>query len=310
MDADDNTIYTVLVIPSTVGDTILTLKTGSVTDLADPANKLVGDQAHTYVPPMELQPAEITSPAGGNVGDTTAGATITITFNKDPGTVTADGTALTGTGTARTVTAGAASGSISLTWTGDASVTSDDGSGTITYTIPVFVSLNPTSPANITMFEIPANSYIVLVRAMSGEGALEFPTVPPVNGTAVDVRVWSDMPDLHELFQRTAQNRGGAIVLRKSADARDNDMQDAAGMNIGMYATPGVGSVGISEIMWARDLKHGNADDQAAGQWIELQNLNSKPVKVLIYAQKGSEGLVSGGVLVNTSRVSALILRV
>ncbi len=246
-----------------------------------------------------------TSAAPASGATVEQGDTITLTFASDPGTVTATGAAISGTGETRTLTVAddqaAGALSIALSW-------ANGGSQALSYTVSVFVSANPTSPSNIMMVEIPAESYVVLVRSMSTtEGALQFPDVPPVNGTAVDVQAWSDMPDLWDLFQRTAQNRGGAIVLRKSADAADNDMKNDDDEYIGMYATPAVGSVGISEIMWARDLGQGTAAQQAAGQWIELQNLNDKPVKVLIYAQKGSEGLVSGGLLVDTAAGDSLL---
>lgn len=295
MDSTNNKVWTVLVNPSTSGDTILTLKTGSVMDMQ--GNMLVGDQTHTYEPRVPPGPATITNT---NLGSTAAGATLTITFNKDPGTVTAGGNTLAGSGTTRTFTAATTIGSNSLplTWTGTDADTSDNGSGTVTYTVTVFVSQNPTTPSNIMMVTIPANSYVVLVRADSSESALQFPDVPPVNGEAVQKVVWGAMPDLHDLFLTSTQNRGGAIVLRKSADAGDN---------MGTYANPAVGTVGISEIMWARDLGQSNAAAQAAGQWIELQNLNDKLVKVLIYAQKGSDGLVSGGQLVNTAAGDSLL---
>ena len=264
--------------------------------------------AYTVViPPAAAVAFSSAAPASGNV---MAGGTVTLTFASDPGTVTSSLGTIGGTGATRmlTIPSGQAAGEVTITisWTmaGHAA-----GSQMLTYTITrPFVSTNPTSPSNIMLVEIPANSYVVLVRAMSDtEGALRFPPVPPVNGTAVDVRVWSDMPDLHDLFLRSAQNRGGAIVLRRSADARDNDRQDDDGNYVGRLATPAVGSVGISEIMWARDLRDGTPADQAAGQWIELQNLNSKPVRVLIYAQRGRDGLVSGGVLVNTAAGDSLL---
>ena len=284
VDATDNKVYTVLVIPAATGSTVLTLRTGSVQDLA--GNKLAGDQSHTYVAPIAPGPATITTT---DLGSTTPSATLTITFNKDPGTVKVGTDTLEGTGTTRTITASTTEGSnsVDLTWTGTDAGDSDNGSGTITYTISG--SGNPTAPANIMMVNIPANAFVVLVRSNSSSvAALNFPTVPPVGGTAVDVREWAAMPDLHDLFRRSGQSPGGALVLRMSADdAADN--------------RPALGTVGISEIMSARDLGKATSTDQAAGQWIELQNLNDKAVNVLIYAQKGSDGLISDGQLVNTA---------
>ena len=267
-----------------------------------------GPQVLNYTVIILDDPAiEFSSAAPASNGNVMAGGTVTLTFAADPGTVTSSLGAITGTGATRTLTIpddqAAGEVTITISWT---MAGREDGSQMLTYTVTR--DSNPTSPSNIMLVEIPANSYVVLVRAESDtEGALKFPDVPPVNGDPVDVQVWSDMPDLHDLFLRSAQNRGGALVLRKSANASDNDMQDEDGNNIGSLATPAVGTVGISEIMWARDLRNGTPAEQAAGQWIELQNLNSKPVRVLIYAQKGADGLVSGGVLVNTAAGDSLL---
>ncbi len=253
------------------------------------------------IPPDAAVAFTSAAPASGNV---MRGTEITLTFAADPGTVTASVGAISGTGTTRTLTipAAQAAGAVTITvsWT---KTGHQAGSQMLTYTVIVPpADNNPTSPSNIMKLEIPAESYVVLVRSMSEtEGALEFPQVPPVNGTDVNVEVWGDMPDLHDLFLRSAQNHGGALVVRRSVNAHENDMTDEDGNLVGRLATPARGSVGISEIMWARDLRQGTADEQAAGQWIELQNLNSKPVVVLIYAQKGGDGLISGGILVNTA---------
>ena len=246
--------------------------------------------------------AAVTVDVASNFSDTDALTYSAVSSDTAKATVSVSGSMVTIT----PVAAGSATITVTATDTASQTVTQ-----TIMVTVnaaptPPFVSANPEAPANIMMVEIPAESYVVLVRAMSdSENALKFPNVPPVGGTAVDVRVWSDMPDLHDLFLTSTQNRGGALVLRRSADARDNAMtetaEDGTVTVTGTYATPAVGTVGISEIMWARDLGKANAAEQAAGQWIELQNLNDKPVKVLIYAQRGRDGLVSGGQLVNTA---------
>ena len=152
---------------------------------------------------------------------------------------------------------------------------------------------------------IPANSYVVVVRdeaeANRLSAAINFPMV---DGQEVMIREWDMMPDLEALFNRSSYGQGGALVLRKSADARDNDTttRDDDGNVIveGMYATPGLGSVGISEIMWALDLGQVNRDTWKVGQWIELHNLNSKPVNVLLYAQTARE-LVSNQLVGTTA---------
>ena len=281
----DDKVYTLKVTPPATGSATIVLKTGSVTDLQ--GNKLQGDQSHTYTPTPAETPATITAPADtANAGNTAAGQQVTVTFDKDPGTVTAmiGTTSLTvaGTGTSRMIMipAGQAEGSVAIALEWDIG-----GSGTVTYTIPG--SANPTAPANISApIEIPANSYVVVVRDKAAvanlSDALNFPMV---DGKDVMVKEWMDMPDLEALFNRSSYGQGGALVLRKSEDAVDND--NAAGT--GTYATPGLGSVGISEIMWALDLGQVNRDKWKVGQWIELHNLNSKPVKVLLYAQTARE---------------------
>ena len=210
--------------------------------------------------------------------------------------------------TKATVSVSGAVVSITAVAAGSSTITvtaTDTASQTATQTIMVTVnaadSANPTAPDNIMLVNIPANSFVVLVRSNPDPlpvtlAALNFPSVPPVGGDPVDVRVWSDMPDLQDLFHRSAQSPGGALVLRQSAD-------DAAADR------PAVGTVGISEIMTGRDLGKTTATAQAAGQWIELQNLNDKAVNVMIYAQKGSDGLISNGQLGNTAAGDSLLGR-
>ena len=234
------------------------------------------------------------APASGNV---MAGGEITLTFAADPGTVTATVGAITGTGNTRTLTipAAQAAGEVEITvsWT---MAGHEDGSQMLTYTITrPFVSSNPTSPSNISdPIEIPANSYLILVRdmdAMYKEASFSF---PQVDGADVMIEEWPGMPDLEALFNRSSFGQGGVLVLRRSADDRDNRMNDADGNATNEYATPARGSVGISEIMWALDEGQLNRDRQIQSQWIELHNVNSKPVKVLIYAQQGREPGLAG----------------
>ena len=245
---------------------------------------------------VKVGAAPVTVDVASKFSDTDALTYSAVSSDTDKATVSVSGSVVTITAVAE--------GSATITVTA-----TDTASQTATQTIAVtvndadFVSANPSTDdvPGIMLVNIPANSFVVLVRSNPDPlpvtlAALNFPSVPPVGGDPVDVRVWSDMPDLHDLFRRSAQSPGGALVLRQSAD-------DAAADR------PAVGTVGISEIMWARDLGKKTAEDQAAEQWIELQNLNDKPVKVLIYAQKGSDGLVSGGLLVNTAAGDNLLGR-
>ena len=190
------------------------------------------------------------------------GQMITLTFAADPGTVTATMGAIAGSGATRTLTipatqaAGAFTTTVSWTMAGRA-----DGSQVLNYTVNI-----PPAAIGDGTINIPANSFVVVVRnnnsAAPGAGGLAF-------RSDVMVRVWAEMPDLQYLFDRTAPHGGGALVLT------------GAGIN--------VGTVGISEIMWARDISYiGNEVAEKASQWIELHNLNSVPVNVSIKALMGT----------------------
>ena len=242
-------------------------------------------------------PATIPTPA---LGMTTAGATLTITFSKDPGTVMHGTTTLTGTGMTRMLmvpaTQGAGSHSVALTWTGTNAGTSDDGSGTVTYTIPA--SLDPTSPANIFKFSVPAESYVILVRDRAATTSAtpanvpigqNFRAIADINGARIipDAQIieWSMMPNLAELFDRGSTGGGGAIVLRKAG---------------GDTEAPAVGTVGISEIMWAIDAAYIGQTRARNSQWIEIHNLNTTAKSVLIYATTGAEFTNNDRVIVDT----------
>ncbi|MDE0315127.1 MAG: lamin tail domain-containing protein [Candidatus Poribacteria bacterium] len=219
MDATDNKVYTVLVNPSTVGDTILQLNTGSVADAA--GNTLVGDQSHTYKAPdaPDTPVVDPTKPANG--------------FN---------------------------------------------------FTVPAD---NPATP-NIN------EGYVILVRSKSAA----ISNAPPIgqdfdritdiddNRVIPDARIieWAAMPNLAELFDRGATGGGGAIVLRKQA---------------GDTAAPAVGTVGISEILWAIDVGYIGQSRARNSQWIEIHNLNTTAKKVRIYATTGAE-FTSSRVVVDT----------
>ncbi len=202
-------------------------------------------------------PATIPTPA---LGMTTAGATLTITFSKDPGTVMHGTTTLAGTGTTRMLmvpaTQGAGSHSVALTWTGTNAGSSDDGSGTVTYTIPAAPIVDPT----VTEFTIVANSFVVVVRdmAMGHVAALR------AHNPDIVIHEWADMPDLMEVFDTSAVTGGGALILEQGGDS------SATG-----YVARDPGTVGISEVMSAIDQSQlGNAALQRVNQWIEIHNLN------------------------------------
>ena len=148
----------------------------------------------------------------------------------------------------------------------------DTASQTATQTISVTVNAAPVTPSldeedtasSSKVFTIQPESFIVIVRdmdAMNNEG-ISF-------RSDVTVMEWGTMPDLERLFYRGNQGiilgngGGGALILNESA-AQDADHNRR------------VGSVGISEIMWAIDKGHlGDETQEKSSQWIELHNLNA-----------------------------------
>ena len=196
--------------------------------------------------------ATIPTPA---LGSAMAGEMLTVTFSKDPGTVTATGYTITGTGTTRMITVpadkAAGSHSIMLTWTGPPS-----GSGTVTYTVTAAPMVDPT----VTEFNIDANSFVVVTRHMTVGHVAALRAHNP----DIVIHVWEDMPDLMEVFDTNAVTGGGALILEQAGDS------SATG-----YVARDPGTVGISEVMWAIDESElGNAMNQRANQWIEIHNLN------------------------------------
>ena len=291
-DDTDNTKYAVTV-KQNKGAAAIMEKDGvvisfTVTDKAGNTSDKASTSALKLAARAALpQPATIPTPALGN---TTAGGTLTVTFSKDPGEVTAAGYTITGTGTKRTIAvpAGKTAGDheITLSW-------GLGGTGKVTYTIPA--ETDPAKPANGFNFQVPANSFVILVRdktaAIGNTPPMgqDFASLEDIDGNRVipDSKIieWDKMPDLAQLFNRNAAGGGGALVLRKQ---------------VGDNSAPAVGTVGISEIMWAIDASM--TDDAASrkSQWIEIHNLNATAEKVRIYAQTGAQFTNSDKVVVNT----------
>ena len=116
-------------------------------------------------------------------------------------------------------------------------------------------------------FEIPGNSYVVVVRnddaSQPGARGIHF-------RSDVNTVIWVGMPDLAYLFDLTAPHGGGALILKSAGTA--------------------VGTVGISEIMWALDESYlGNEAAEKASQWIELHNLNVDSVTVTMKVLMGTD---------------------
>ena len=120
-------------------------------------------------------------------------------------------------------------------------------------------------------FAIPRNSFVVVVRDID---ASPIPEGQAFRADVTETKVeWATMPNLQELFDRTAPGGGGALVVEDAADD----------------ANISVGRVGISEIMWGIDEGNLGLADQSASQWIELHNISDKDVMVKLHSLTGRD---------------------
>ncbi len=130
-------------------------------------------------------------------------------------------------------------------------------------------------------FAIPKNSFVVVVRDIGTPGdTTADPPIPAslipegqVFRAGVTKKEWATMPNLQELFDRTAPGGGGALVVEDAADP----------------ANISVGRVGISEIMWGIDEGKLGLASQSASQWIELHNISDKDVMVKLHSLTGRD---------------------
>ena len=161
----------------------------------------------------------------------------------------------------------------------------------------VTTSTNPVDPpAGITIpgtNAVPGGGYVVVVRDIDRTDThlsrQQTNTVGAVTVTvdSINIQEWSAMPDLATLFRRSAPGTGGgALVVKKSGDHTGNI---------------GVGTVGISEIMWAWDEGAVFGTDRnvqhTREQWIELHNTNADPVTVTLTAYNSSKADEYGSAL-------------
>ena len=230
-----------------------------------PATTMV-DLAERTVDPDD--DAVFESAAPGTGGSLTPGSMITVTFDKDPGDVTASVGTVSGKDKTRTITIPAtqAAGSIMLNLTWGAK-----GKKALLYTVVI-----DTTTAVSGKITVPANSIVVVVRDETSTHAIALRAHFP-NITLVP---WAGMPDLQAFFDTNALTGGGALIVKQHGDSTADD-----------YIARDPGTVGISEVMWAIDeSKFGNAMEQRANQWIELHNLNTN--KKLADAESKDDGSV------------------
>ena len=273
VDPTNNKVYTVLVNPSTSGDTILTLKTGSVMDMQ--GNALDGDETWTHVPPTPNRAPAFASGASISAITATTGTAIsnvtlpaatdadtddTLTYSITPALPA--GLAFNATSRVLSGTPSAAMAQTSYTY----KVSDGTLSATLMFNITVNTAISLDEVATATssaVITIQPESFVVVVRnknALNNQG-IAF-------RSDVTVVEWGTMPNLERLFYRgntgiiLGNGGGGALILKESA-AQTKDRRQ--------------GSVGISEIMWGIDAGYlGDETREKSGQWIELHNLNAK----------------------------------
>ena len=131
---------------------------------------------------------------------------------------------------------------------------------------------------------IPGGGYVVVARSAAAmynhlSSNTLYVGAFPVQHDPINIQAWPTMPDLATLFRRSAPGKGGgALVVMKST---------------GHTGNIGVGTVGISEIMWAWDegaiFGQTRNRDHTREQWIELHNTNSTEVKVMLKAYNATD---------------------
>ncbi len=312
-----NTQYVVIVTPTDhTKPIVITIAADAVFDTADTPNGNA-EQTFTFTPADTVAPTvTITSAAG--TGTDADKVVFTFTFSEAVQDFTEDdlirstGVTLAGNlesddNTVFTVLVNLAPAGSPTSLTLRAGAVTDGANRSVGDKLHTYVApdepdpdpvdpMDPTSPANISgQITIPAESYVILVRdkaATIGNNpplGQRFDGILDLNNNRVipDAKImeWSGMPDLAELFDRGATGGGGALVLRKA---------------VGDTAAPAVGTVGISEIMWAIDAGYIGQTRARDSQWIELHNLNTTAKTVLIYAQTGAQFTNNNRIVVDT----------
>ena len=322
VNATDATIYTILVEPKNpdVATTVLLLK-GSVMDLA--GNGLAADADATFTPSKPLgdtvKPTVTIALVDGPYANCDMGNMLDImASDNDGGSGLATGA--DGMVAASEVSASAGwaiedrSGAIWLVPKADGSaigvtsVTVTVAKDAVKDTATPTANGNDETTAKITVgpvLTIPGGGYILVSHPAHVD-----PTYPgfsqshildplvlnslPIRAPEVSIQEWDCMPDLTVLFGRTAPARGGGAIVVKVSPENNNTTNPV-----------GVGSVGITEIMWGSDegIQHGGfartdgrlSDTnyaQTREQWIEVHNRNAHPVMVTLFARLTNQALV------------------
>ena len=265
----DITAGTVTTIFATVTD-----KAGNENTFAVGSVTLAGKTASA--PAEAVYDADDTKPADGS--DVAAGNTITVAFDKNPGTVTGtiDGVAadVGGSGTTRTVmipTTATGSITIMLMW-------GTDKTQSLTYMIV------EAAPAQVT---VPAKSYVIIAKTDSPDG-LPMSAIPAntaIGSSATDIEAWEDMPNLEDLFFR-----GGSLLLttlKATKLDRDGDESDADVETPTDKEEAKARDLVITEIMAARNTALVGQDGYLSHQWIEIYNKLPVAVSVTLSAKSG-----------------------
>ena len=222
-------------------------------------------------------------------GSTVAeGATITLTFDKAPGTVTVKDAAdmavtVGGSGTSQTITAPTTAGAVTYTVTW-----ANGGTATLTYTVRAREEV----PATIM---VPAESYVIVSKSGSAMG---LPSPLPMKSSEV---AWAEIPNLENLLYT-----GGTLILTVEKAASDAliDHDDDDSTDARQYA---LRDLVITEIMWALNNAEIGKPGATAHQWIEIYNNLKVPVTATIKAQGGQPAPTAADTDVLLDRVSNVV---
>jgi hypothetical protein len=285
---DPNTIWTIVVIPRGGIGTFYKMKVEAIAG----APFVLSQEITVDSTPLEQRiDIETTSTSESRKGG--AEFTVTIGYNVAPSDdLTADGVTVTG-GVKGTFNGSGADYTLVVNPTDPAAgatgtLTVSVGQYSQSFDIPgvdVVTDDDDDDPTDSRItsgaIAIPKNSFVVVVRDIGTPGdTTADPPIPAslipegqVFRAGVTKVEWATMPNLQELFDRTAPGGGGALVVEDASTP----------------ANIAVGRVGISEIMWGIDEGKLGLAVQTESQWIELHNISDKNVMVKLHSLTGRD---------------------
>ena len=273
---DPNTIWTIVVVPQGGIGTFYKMKVEAIAG----APFVLSEEITVDSTPLE-QRIDITTTSTSDSRKGGAEFTVAIRYNVAPSSdLTADGVTVTG-GAKGTFNGSGADYTLVVNPTDPAAgatgtLTVSVGQYSQSFDIPgvdVVTDDDDDDPTDSRItsdaIAIPKNSFVVVVRDAA---ATPIPEGQVFRAGVTKVE-WATMPNLQELFDRSAPGGGGAIVVEDASTP----------------ANIAVGRVGISEIMWGIDEGKLGLASQTESQWIELHNISDKNVMVKLHSLTGRD---------------------